>query len=123
MLITELLAEQLPAHDIDVWVDSLDASIMFSSEQLREYKSLLRINTKKAYNLAHKSLLTKYASLVENSPAQFAIKASYMMSVGVYIDQYLDFLDRCSYELFAELCEKANYKITEAQIVLRKESK
>lgn len=51
------------------------------------------------------------------------IALSHMMSVGVYVDQYLDFLDKCSYELFAELCEKANYKITEAQIVLRKESK
>ena len=36
MLITELLAEQVSAHEIDVWVDSLDASIMFSSEQLRK---------------------------------------------------------------------------------------
>ena len=37
MIITELLAEQVPAHEIDIWVDSLDASIMFSSEQLRGY--------------------------------------------------------------------------------------
>lgn len=123
LLITELLAEQVPVHEIDVWVDSLDASIMFSSEQLREYKSYLNIDTEKAYNIAHKNLLTKYASLLENSPEQFAIKASHMMSVGVYIDQYLEFLDKCSYELFVELCEKANYKITEAQIVLRKESR
>lgn len=123
MLITELLAEQVSAHEIDVWVDSLDASIMFSSEQLREYKSLLKIDAEKTYNVAHKSLLIKYALLLENSPEQFSIKASHMMSVGVYVDQYLGFLDKCSYELFAELCEKANYKITEAQIVLRKESK
>lgn len=123
LVITELLAEQIPAHEIDVWVDSLDSSIMFSSEQLRGYKSFLNIDTEKAYNIAHKNLLTKYASLLENSPEQFAIKASHMMSVGVYVDQYLEFLDKCSYELFAELCEKANYKITEAQIVLRKESR
>ena len=121
LLITELLAEQVPVHEIDVWVDSFDASIMFSSEQLREYKSYLSIDTEKAYNVAHKNLLTKYASLLENSPEQFAIKASHMMSVGVYIDQYLEFLDKCSYELFVELREKVNYKITEAQIVLRKE--
>lgn len=123
MLITELLAEQVSAHEIDVWVDSLDASIMFSSEQLREYKSLLKIDAEKTYNIAHKNLLIKYALLLENSPEQFSIKASHMMSVDVYVDQYLDFLDKCSYELFTELCEKANYKITEAQIVLRKESK
>lgn len=123
LLITELLAEQVPVHEIDVWVDSLDASIMFSSEQLRGYKAYLSIDNEKAYNIAHKNLLAKYASLLENSPEQFAIKASHMMSVGVYIDQYLEFLDKCSCELFAELCEKADYKITEAQIVLRKESR
>lgn len=122
MIITELLAEQVPAHEIDIWVDSLDASIMFSSEQLRGYKAFLSIDNEKTYDNAHRSLLTKYASLLENSPEHFAIKAAHMMSVGVYIDQYLEFLDKCSYELFGELCEKADYKITEAQIVLRKES-
>jgi hypothetical protein len=123
IIITELLAEQVPAHEIDVWVDSLDASIMFSSEQLRGYKAILSIDNEKTYDNAHRSLLTKYASLLENSPEHFAIKAAHMMSVGVYIDQYLEFLDKCSYELFGELCEKADYKITEAQIVLRKESR
>lgn len=123
LIITELLAEGIPAHEIDIWVDSLDASIMFSSEQLRGYKSLLTIDNEKSYDTAHRSLLAKYASLLENSPEYFAIKAAHMMSVGVYIDQYLEFLDKCSYELFAELCDKADYKITEAQIVLRKESR
>ncbi len=121
MIITELLAQQIQAHEIDVWVDSLDSSIIFPSEQLQGYKSFLSIDTEKTYNVAHKNLLIKYASLLENSPEQFTIKASHMMSVGVYVDQYLEFLDKCSYELFMELCEKANYKITEAQIVLRKE--
>lgn len=123
LIITEMLAEQIPAHDIDIWVDSLDASIMFSSELLRGYKAFLSIDNEKTYNNAHKSLLTKYASLLENNPEHFVIKAAYMMSVGVYIDQYLEFLDKCSYELFVELCEKADYTITEAQIVLRKESR
>lgn len=122
LVITELLAELVPVHELDVWVDSLDASMMFSSEQLRSYKHCLKMDTEKTYNMAHQKLLTKYATLLENNPEQFVIKASHMMSVGVYVDQYLDFLDKCSYGLFAELCEKANYKITEAQIVLRKES-
>lgn len=123
LIITELLAEQIPARDIDIWVDPLDASVMFSSEHLRSYKSFLRIDNEKSYENAHRSLLTKYASLLENSPEHFAIKAAHMMSIGVYTDQYLKFLDKCSYEMFVELCEKADYKITEAQIVLRKESR
>jgi hypothetical protein len=122
-VIAELLAEQVPAHECDVWVDSLDASIMFSSEQLRGYKELLSIDNEKFYEKAHKSLLTKYAALLENCPEHFVVKAATMMSIGVYIDQYLEFLDKCSYELFAELCKKADYKITEAQIALRKESR
>lgn len=122
-VITELLAETVPAHECDVWVDSLDASIMFSSEQLRSYKELLSIDNEKYYAKSHKSLLTKYAALLENCPEHFVIKAATMMSVGVYVDQYLEFLDKCSYELFAELCRKADYKISEAQIALRKESR
>ena len=123
LLVAELLAEELPVREADIWVDALDASIMFPSEQLIRYTPFLRIADENAYNTAHKSLLAKYVSLLENSPEQFAMKASHMMSVGVYVDQYLEFLSECSYELFAEICKKANYKITEAQIVLRKESK
>lgn len=123
LIIAELLAEQIPTHEIDIWVDSLDASVMFPSEQLREYKSLLCIDNRESYNIAQKKLLVKYVSLLENSPEIFAIRAAYMMGIGVYIDQYLEFLDKCSYELFAELCDKADYRITEAQIVLRKESR
>lgn len=78
---------------------------------------------KSVYAKSHKSLLTKYAALLENCPEHFVIKAATMMSVGVYVDQYLEFLDKCSYELFAELCRKADYKISEAQIALRKESR
>ena len=123
LLIMELLAELIPAHETDIWVDSLDASIMFPVQQLRSYKAILRPDNKNTYTNAHKSLLTKYISLLENGPEQFAMKAANMMSIGVYIDQYLNFLDQCSYELFVELCQKADYKISEAQIVLRKETR
>jgi hypothetical protein len=122
-LIVETLTELTPAHETDVWVDSLDASIMFATEQLRSYKELLVFESEKIFDVAKRSLLGKYASLLENNPEYFAIKAANLMTVGIYIDQYLSFLDKCPYELFKEVCEKADYKITEAQIVLRKESR
>lgn len=121
-LIVETLAELISAHETDVWVDSLDASIMFATEQLRSYKGLLTFESEKAYDTAKGNIIGKYASLLENKPEHFAIKAASLMTVGIYIDQYLSFLDKCSYELFMEVCGKADYKITEAQIVLRKGS-
>lgn len=120
-IITELLAEQIPVHEVDTWADALDASILFFSEQLRGYKTLLCPDNEEGYRAAHLRLLQKYAALLENSPEYFAIRAAHMMSVGVYIDQYLEFLGQCSYERFTELYQKADVKISEAQVVLRGE--
>ena len=120
-LIVELSAEMIPASEIDSWVDSFDASILFFDEQLRSYKEDLISYSEPIYNEAHQNLKIKYATLLENSPEIFAVKAANLMTVGIYIDQYLSFLDTCSYETFREVCAKADYKITEAQVVLRKE--
>ncbi len=123
LLIVEILAELIPARTIYVWVDSLDASVMFFTDKLQSYKNLLVINDEETYNEARKSLLEKYLALLNSNPEHFAIKASQMMSIGVSINQYLDILNKCSYELFMNLNSEADYKITEAQIVLRKELK
>ena len=120
-LIVEIYAELLPAYDIDVWVDSFDSSIMLITEKLSSYKELLHIDDEKMYSVAHADLLSKYAALLENNPEHFAIKTASMMTIGVYMDQYLGFLDKCSYNMFKEVCEKADYKVSEAQIALRKE--
>lgn len=121
LLTVELLAEQLAIGDSDVWVDSLDASIIIISEQLETYKSALQEFKESNFDKAKRNLMTKYAVLMEKHPNLFSMKAVNMMLVGVYIDQYLSFLDGCSKETFAEICEKADFIITEAQIILRKE--
>ena len=123
VFLTEMLAEQIPAHYVDVWVDSLDASIVFSSEMLRSFKNNLHIDTEKSYAESQAKLLTKYSGLMKNNPEHFVIKAATLMTIGVYIDQYLEFLSKCTYEMFSEMCVTADFKITEAQIVLRKGSK
>lgn len=122
LLIVEILAEHIQTHYADIWVDSLDASVIFSSEQVRSYKNNCFDCTEKSYIAAQKGLLGKYISLLEKNPEHFAIKAASQMTIGVYVDQYLSFLSQCTYEMFKEVCVTADYKISEAQIVLRKES-
>ncbi len=121
LLIVELLSEQLPVRDSDVWVDSLDASIILICEQLESYKRYIQEFREDDFDKAKKMLMTKYVVLMERHPDLFSIKAVNMMLIGVYIDQYLSFLDICSKEMFNEICSKADFKITEAQIALRKE--
>ena len=122
-LIVETYAELISTFEPECWVDSLDSSIVFSSEQLHSYKNYLSFESEERYEVVHRRLLAKYVMLLENYPEHFAIKAANFMTVGIYIDQYLDFLSKCSYEVFKEICEKADCKITEGQIVLRKGSK
>lgn len=123
MLIVEMIAEQIPTYYADVWVDSFDASIMFACEQPRSYKENCVVYTEKSYLASQCNLLKKYAALLENNPEHLVIKAAALMTIGVYVDQYLEFISKCSYEMFKEICETADYKITEAQIVLRKGSR
>lgn len=120
LLILELLAEQLPIRDVEVWVDSLDASLIFASETLREYKSLILKTDKPNFEANKKRLLEKYIILMEKYPEHFAIKAANMMSIGVYPEQYISFIDTCSYDMFVEIFEKADCIVSEAQIVFTK---
>ena len=121
LLIVELLAERLPIKALDIWVDSLDASIIMISDRLETYKSYIQGFSETDFENSKKSLMTKYAVLIEKHPDLFSLKAANMMLIGVYVDQYLSFLDRCTNEMFREICTKADLKITEAQIALRKE--
>ncbi len=123
LMITELLAEHIEVLGAEVWVDALDASIIFPVARLDSYKRRLIDCSEQSFLTAQKRLLAKYIILMHSSPELFAIKAAGLMTVGVYIDQYLEFLNSCTYELFDEMCTKADFKISEAQVVLRKESK
>lgn len=122
LLIVEILAQTLPVRDAEVWVDSLDASIFVPARNLLSHKQTLSVVDEAMYYRAKKSLITNYIILMEKNPEHFAMKAAGLMLVGIYVDQYLGFLDICSFEMFKEICEKADYKISEAQISLRKES-
>lgn len=120
LIVVEMMSHRVEQRSVDVWVDSLDASIIFSVDKLRKYKEQLAITNVGAYEDAKKSVLQKYLAMLHNQPEQFAILAASLMTIGVYVDQYITFIGQCSYEMFQEIVEKADLKVTEAQIVLRK---
>ncbi|MCD8067984.1 MAG: hypothetical protein LUE87_03690 [Lachnospiraceae bacterium] len=120
LLILELLAEQMSLRSAEVWVDPLDASIVFESERPEKYKDKFLIMSEEGFLAAKKKLLVKYGLLLEKSPENFAVKAAVMMGIGVYADQYLAYVNTYSWERFEEILRKSDLKISEAQIVLRK---
>lgn len=119
--ITELLGEMAEQRDIDVWVDALDSSIILVSDTLKSYKERLAISDEVAYLKAKERLLLRYAAMSEHRPEHFALKAASLLTVGIHIDQYLSFINQCTFEMFLEIAQKADFKITEAQIMLRGE--
>lgn len=122
LLIAEIYAEFIGQREFDVWVDSLDTSIIFPSEKLRKFKDDLTVPPDEStYIAARERLLKRYITILESNPEHFAIRAASLMTVGIYIDQYLSFIDKCSFKMFEEILGKADFKITEAQISLRKE--
>ena len=58
--------------------------------------------------------------MMEHNPRHFAIKSARLMTIGISVDQYIEFIDSCTYDMFNEMCAKSDYKKTEAQVVLRK---
>lgn len=122
-LIVEILAESLCVADTEVWVDSLDASIIIPTEYLQSMKNKISdVETKTFYD-AKMRLLNSYISLMEKQPEYFVLKSANLMLSGIYIDQYISYLAICSYETFMEIYKNADLIISEAQIFLGKELK
>lgn len=122
-LITEMVAELLGMHDSDVWVDSLDASIVVFSEQIVSYKNRLQEWNADQFDAAKHRLLSKFVIMLESMPEHYVIKAVNYMLVGVYIDQFVTYLGNLTYNMFSDICNQADYKVNEAQIILRKGSR
>lgn len=123
LCILELYAEQLSCDEIDVWVDSLDSNIIFSNNRLSSFKHIFLKCEAERFEFVKKKLIEKYVILLERNPEYFTIKASLLMTIGIYIEQYIEFLNNCTYEQFEEICQKSDYIVSEAQISLRKESR
>ncbi len=123
-IILDIFSECLNACTIkDIHVDAVDASIILETETIEPMKSNLFSILESSYSVAKKKCVERYAILIECYPDIFACEATSLMLTGIYIDQYIDFLNKCTYALFDEIIKNADIKISEAQIVLRKEKK
>ncbi len=121
--ITEIFAETLNMSDFEVYADGTDASILFPVDVLSKKKDSLIHISEDEYKKAHQKLVSKYIVLIKKSPEIFATLGVSLMLLGIYIDQYMSFMANCTYEMFVEICEKADFKISEAQLVFRKGEK
>lgn len=117
-LIMDLLAEGLPVREAFVSVHPLNSSIVFQTDGLDSFRDRLQIPDEETFALLKKRLLGKYGAMLTTCPKLFAMLSAQCMLSGIYMDQYLAFLDGCTCEMFAEICQKANYLITEAEVVL-----
>ena len=121
LLIVEMFAESLPLSNINVHIDSFDASMIALVKNLRSYKEDLSSMSEKRFEKSKSDLLLKYIELMKNNPEYFVIKATNMILIGVSIEQYLSYIDKMDYKMFQDICAISDHKISEAQILLSKE--
>ena len=118
-LITELLAETLKEKAALASVDAHDASIVLESDHLGSLKEKIQPWTEELFSEARRSLLYKYLWLLENDPRSFVSKGASMLTQGIYIDWYLNWLDKMTYQSFQTEIAQNDTKINEAQVVLQ----
>ena len=120
MMVIEFAADCFVEKKPLIWVDSLDASIIFANEEPLRYKDKLLQMEESQFNVTKSNLLKQYLVLIENHPLLFAVKAASMMSIGIYVDQYLSMMSGITYEMFREMCDSGDIKVTEGQVILLK---
>ncbi|WP_426350411.1 hypothetical protein ACPWSR_03985 [Alloiococcus sp. CFN-8] len=121
--ILDFKAAYLPYRDIEVYVDSLDASLIFENETLKTIKPIIHeVISEEQFDLLKKKILQKYLALLKNYPELFAITGAEMLVNDVSLAEYIAFIGSCTYELYCELCDRSDFIITEAQVVLKKEA-
>lgn len=123
-LVLSILSERLPYRDIDLSADINDASLMFENESLEPVKPLLKDTlTSQEFARIKKKLLTKYAVMLSNQLELLGAEAVSFANNGIQLAEYLKFIDTCDYKGFLEVCTNADFKISEAQVVMKREVK
>lgn len=120
MIVLDIYSQLLGRKNTEINLDQWDASIVFEIDQLKSYKQQFRKISKEDYEDAHKRALTKYLLLFMNGPEMYSMLGAYMLINGTDIDQYIKYINTMCYETFIDIVQRADCKITEAQIVLRK---
>lgn len=119
-VILEIFAASLPCKNVEIFVDPLDAGIICEAEDVCSYKPLFSKLGKNEFNAAKRFVLSKYIAMMKDRSELFTLTAAEMLINGIYIEQFIEFVAGMEYEVFEEICEKADYKATEAQVILRK---
>lgn len=122
-LIIDIYAEKLKIQDAEIVIDSCDAGILYTGEKPYSVKNELTGISKEEYEKARKAIVKKYIIWLQDQPEIFVREAANKLLQGIYIQEYISYIEKCSYEKFMELCYLANYKISEAKVIFRKEIK
>lgn len=117
-----LAAQNIHCQNVEINIDGGDSSIIFAPLTMKEEKSIFAEPLSKgAFQYAQKKLLRGYAELLGNQPAMWGEAVAAYLLMGIDMVELLEMIDKCSYDLFLEIEENVKPKITEIQIVFRKE--
>ena len=119
--ILDILSASLPGYNVEISVDYFDSSIMFESDEPIRCKRALYDTDEQWFQEAKEYVLQKYYQLLEEEPELFTAVATYFGLIEIQIDEYLDFVEKSTYSEFLEICEEADFKVTEALVILREE--
>jgi len=121
--ILSVLSLALPFDNVEASVDDFDASLVFENKLLMSVKNQFKNPlSKETFILVQQKLLARYAHLLNVKPVIFGSEVVHLATSEILYLDFLSLLDTCSYEKFVELYSKSQIKITEAQIVFKKES-
>ncbi len=122
-LIIDIYAEKIKIPEMEIFVDPCDAGILYTGKKINSIKGQLTYISRNEYEKAQKAVIKKYVMCLQDKPEIFAMEAAKKLLQGVYIQEYISYIEKCSYEKFVKLCSIADYKISEAQVIFRKEMK
>lgn len=122
-IIVDFIAASMRYQKKESYVDAVDASIIVQVDSIDSLKENVSGFTEDTFEKAKKEIIRRYVCMMKNSPDIFSVEAVNLMLIGIYIDQYLEYISSLTLALFNEIYSIANCKLTEAQLLFRKESK
>lgn len=120
ILLVEILSQTLPREVREVWVDEQEASLIVPNDSTESFKHDFASISEDEFEVAKKRFSLSYIFMLRQKAMSFGIRAATLFSMGVRIEHYIKAVDHCSYAQFKRLLSRADYRMTEAQLVLRK---
>jgi len=120
-LIIDIYAEKLKIPELEISVDPCDAGVLYTGKKINSIKNQLTDISRDEYEKVRKAVVKKYIMCLQDKPEIFAMEAAQKLLLGISIQEYISYIEKCPYEKFLKLCSIADYKISEAQVIFRKE--